>query len=148
MGLAHFSINFPHNQSHGVLVHWVDVEQPIHTTYLFLCTSVFTPGPAELYLITVQHHMESGWYLVDGAHLSEDGCRATKFLLDAAYTRRSYSLADINNKLEKVVPALMKEKGIPNFEVLLFMQRYIRLECFFNIPLRSVTISRKVLHML
>ena len=114
----HYSIKIPTNELHSILIHWVDVNHPIHTTYLVVSTSVFTEEQAELYLIMVQHHLELGWYYVDGVYLSEDGSHATKFLLEAPHTRHSNSLSDVNSKLEKVIPSLLKDRGIPNFEIL------------------------------
>ena len=72
----------------------------------------------------MQYELKLDRYFVDGVFLSDDGLHATEFLLEADHTVRSKPLFEINNEVERVVPEMLKARGIQNVQILLSLAKF------------------------
>lgn len=124
LGLAHGSLKSPMGVSD--LLHCVNVDGCFRTVYLLSVANLFDLSSAvELYLISMKHHVEEGWYFVDGVVLSTDGTRAMRFLTDEpVYERDPESLEEMNAVAGNVVPEMLRKSGISSIEPLLCLTKY------------------------
>lgn len=116
MGLGN---SFPIPIGHKYLLHHVEMEESLHTTYILAMTT-----KDKLYLISIKHHQEENWYFVDGVYLSADGSCATAFMQDASYTRRNYTISDMNTLITRILPVILRTKGIPSIHPTNFLIQY------------------------
>ena len=122
IGFAQGSLKLP--IGHGDLLHCVEVDDQFQTTYLLLTANIQSADSKQLYIIAVKHHLVEEWYFVDGAHLSANGTHATKFLLDESYTRRSQSIAEMNEVVERIIPVMLRRSGVSSIPLLLYLSKY------------------------
>lgn len=116
MGLRN---SFPIPIGHKYLLHHVEMEESLHTTYILSMTA-----KDELYLISIKHNLEKEWYFADGVYLSADGSCATTFMQDAPYTRRNYTISDMNTLIARIFPIILGAKGIQTVHPTNFLTQY------------------------
>ena len=124
IGFAHGSLKSPMNVTD--LLHYTEIDESFQMMYLLLVTNLFDASSTEqLQLIIVKHHLKEGWYLADGALLSSDGTRAVCFLLEKpVYNRGPLPLEEINGVVQRVVPKMLRQNGLPSIVCLLHLTKY------------------------
>ena len=113
--------------THTYLPHYTESIGFIQTVYILVAKNLFgvnSLDSVQLYMIFVKHHLREGWYFADGVDLSENGAHATKFLHNAAYTKRAQTIAEMNQTIERIVPIMLREKGVPSVPPLLSLTKY------------------------
>ena len=124
IGFAHGSIKSPTNNAD--LLHCAHVDEHFHTVYLLSVANLFdSSSPMELCLISMKHHLQEGWYFVDGVVLSPDATRATRFLVDEpVYKRKIKALEEINGIVQRIMPEMLQKSGISSLQPLLCLTKY------------------------
>lgn len=122
IGFDHCSLKLP--AGHSILLHCIEMNDSFKTMYMLAHANIQSDDSPELYFITVRHHLVEGWYFADGVHLSISGSHATEFLLNTDYTRRSQSIEEMNSIVEKVVPKMLREKGISSVGLIKSLMKY------------------------
>ena len=124
IGFAHSSLK----SAMGVtdLLHYTEVDESFQTMYLLVVTNLFDAGSTQqLQLITVKHHLRKGWYLADGVLLSSDGTCAICFLHEKpAYNRGSQPLEEMNRVVQRIMPKMLMQNGVPSIPCLLHLTKY------------------------
>ena len=130
------SLKIPPTHTH--LLHYTESTDFIQTIYMLVAKNLFGVNSfdfVELYMIFFKYHLKEGWYFADSVHLSENGAHATKFLHNTAYTKRTQTIAEMNQAIERIVPIMLREKGVPSVPPLLSLTKYtwLVIECKYTI---------------
>ena len=138
VGFAHGSLKSPMGITD--LLHYTKVDEYFQTIYLLAVTDLFdATSTKQLQLITVKHSLKEGWYLADGMVLSSDGTHALRFLSEKpVYSRGPGALEEMNEVVQKVVPDMLRQSGVPSIPCLQHLMKYTWLVYF----LYSVTTSK------
>lgn len=124
IGFAHGSIKMPINYTN--VLHYTEVNGVIETVYLLCANNLFNINlPLELHFISIKHHKEEDWYFAEGILLSSDGTCAIKFLLEkAVYDRNPQAMDEMNRTVQKVIPEMLRTRGLPSIQALLHLKKY------------------------
>ena len=125
IGFAHASLKAP-TTDNIELVHYTEVESSFQILYLLSAVNLFTTDlPLELQFFCVKHHLEEGWYFVDGVVVSMDATYALRFLRDEAiYDRGFQPLEEMNQMVQRIVPKMLQKSGVPSLQPLLRLLKY------------------------
>jgi len=124
MGFAQGSIKSPIGCTD--IFHCVDVDEDFHTVYLLVAANLFdSNSPLELYFIFMKRHLNEGWYFADGVVLSSDCTCATRFLVqEPVYERIPEELEEVNRRVQRMVPEMLRKSGVPNIQPILCTKKY------------------------
>ena len=124
VGLGAGSLKLP--AGYTILLHYSEMSEHFHTIYMLAHADVPTNGSTLLNIYIIKHHLTEGWYFADGLLISSDNAHVTRFLHNAAYTKRTQSIEEMNNIVKKMIPAMLRKNGIPSIQLFTHFTTYMR----------------------
>ena len=127
--MVHPDVKIPFRVPPGYtsLLHYTEVANSVQTIYVLVADNLFSSNSldtVQMCIITVKRHMVEGWCFADGTLLSACCTKAIEFLHYAPYTNRSQSIEDMSSSVERILPKMLRENGIPSISTLLSLAKY------------------------
>ena len=138
IGFAHGSLKSPMGITD--LLHYTKVDEYFQTMYILAVSDLFDDtSTKQLQLITVKHSLKEGWYLADGVLLSSGGAQ---FLSEKpVYSRGPQALEEMNGIVQKIVPDMLRQSGVPSIPCLLRLTKYTWLVHIFFLYMQPYNIK-------